>query len=219
MRAPNCHAGVHSKTMICILHPAVFLQAVGGCGMKNSVVHALNSLPLVFTMQVGWSSYHEQPQSIAATLAAIDDKVGCCSRRQHANDLVVCNLMHCPVLVIGGPSRCHQLATHSHAICSWTLLRCTRASGAECGTMCCAPFSAAAAHSTQLLCAQLSWELGCSWRAHASPLWDPGKTSCGSASQPASSLACCFMRQCDMAGELVQDMIYLRDMNGANMRD
>lgn len=56
-------------------------QAVGGCGMKNSVVHTLNSLPLVFTLQLGWGSNHEQPHNIAATLAAVDDTVSCCGTR------------------------------------------------------------------------------------------------------------------------------------------
>lgn len=52
--------------------------------MKNSVVHTLNSLPLVFTLQLGWNSHHEQPHIIAATLAAVDDTVSCCGTRLRA---------------------------------------------------------------------------------------------------------------------------------------
>ena len=51
-------------------------QAVGGCGVRNSVVHALAGLPAVFTLQLRWPSRHEAADAVAGALAALDDKVG-----------------------------------------------------------------------------------------------------------------------------------------------
>lgn len=55
--------------------PPPRLQDVGGCGVKNSVSHALLRPPRVFTLQLGWSSHREDPHSIARTLAAVDETV------------------------------------------------------------------------------------------------------------------------------------------------
>ena len=80
-----CVRGFHSRGHLSYTDSLPPLQHVGGCGMKNSVVHTLDSLPLVFTLQLGWSSHREEPHSIAGTLANIDETVragrggaGCC---------------------------------------------------------------------------------------------------------------------------------------------
>ena len=52
---------------------------VGGCGALNSVSYGLACPPRVFTVQLAWESHSEQPASIAATLAAIDEQVGSAS--------------------------------------------------------------------------------------------------------------------------------------------
>ena len=72
---PNCCA--------CCSHSP---QDVGGCGLKNTMVHALARLPRVFTLQVSWASHSETQPDIAATLAAMDDQV----RRGHHGCRKVC---------------------------------------------------------------------------------------------------------------------------------
>ena len=47
----------------------------GGCNVLLPVVHALVSAPRVFTLQLAWESHQEQPHNIAATLAAVDERV------------------------------------------------------------------------------------------------------------------------------------------------
>ncbi len=63
------------QTSTCTCAPD--LQDVGGCGLKNSVRHKLLRPPRVFTLQLGWQSQQEEPHSIAATLAAVDEMVRC----------------------------------------------------------------------------------------------------------------------------------------------
>ena len=52
------------------------VQDLGGCGVKNPVVHRLAHLPRVFTLQLAWRSNREEPASIAATLRTLDEQVG-----------------------------------------------------------------------------------------------------------------------------------------------
>ncbi len=48
----------------------------------NSVTYTLAQPPRVFTVQLTWESHSEQPASIAATLAATDEQVGCTASRR-----------------------------------------------------------------------------------------------------------------------------------------
>lgn len=139
--------------------PSSYAQTVGGCGMKNSVVHTLNSLPLVFTLQVGWSSHHEQPHSVAATLAAVDDTVSRCCEVHCAGSQVpfFSWLLH----IASQTSTKATLHLPHPRSRSWTWPRCTQGSGAACGTTCCAPCSAAPARSTLPWCAPPTCMHGC----------------------------------------------------------
>ncbi|KAL4433789.1 hypothetical protein ABPG75_000230 [Micractinium tetrahymenae] len=57
------------------LHQKSCDKDLDGCGAKNNVSCRLTSSPQVFAVQLAWESHREEPQSIAATLAAIDEKV------------------------------------------------------------------------------------------------------------------------------------------------
>ncbi|KAK9809101.1 hypothetical protein WJX72_009369 [[Myrmecia] bisecta] len=47
----------------------------GGCGNKLSVRHFLNSVPLIFTLQLAWESQQEEGQDILDTLNGVEEEV------------------------------------------------------------------------------------------------------------------------------------------------
>ncbi|GAB4821090.1 hypothetical protein N2152v2_008136 [Parachlorella kessleri] len=50
-------------------------QDAGGCNTLLPVVHALLGAPHVFTLQLAWESHREEAHNIAATMAAVDERV------------------------------------------------------------------------------------------------------------------------------------------------
>jgi hypothetical protein len=53
------------------------LGTAGGCGAKLAAIHHLERAPpRVFTLQLAWESQQESPAHIAATLAAVTERVG-----------------------------------------------------------------------------------------------------------------------------------------------
>ena len=81
-RAPSC---IDAYRQFSSCHPVIpsdqprpnslSWQDVGGCGAPNAMYHFLQHPPRVFTLQLAWESHSEPPESIAATLAAVDEQV------------------------------------------------------------------------------------------------------------------------------------------------
>ena len=70
--AGGCQTTLAGAAAICSLPDA----HAGGCDARNPVVHVLGRPPRVFTLQLAWESHREEPGDIAATLAAVDERVG-----------------------------------------------------------------------------------------------------------------------------------------------
>ncbi len=73
-----CHlnlSGVSSHVWLALQASCAHSAAAGGCNVLLPVVHGLGAPPRVFTLQLAWESHHEEPQHIAATLAAVDERV------------------------------------------------------------------------------------------------------------------------------------------------
>ena len=58
------------------MYPLSSARVAGGCDARVPAVHVLERAPRVFTLQLAWGSQQEEAGDIAATLAAVDERVG-----------------------------------------------------------------------------------------------------------------------------------------------